>query len=113
MGSNTMNQVADIILLLEAELRRIGLWEEAAPEKQALESTLPFCHDSLEFHQWLQWVLIPKTRELIEKDIALPTTSDIAALAEYRFEQMPQETDALLKLIREFDRLLSEGKTSP
>jgi uncharacterized protein YqcC (DUF446 family) len=109
MGSNTVNQVADIILLLEAELRRIGLWEESAPAKQALESTLPFCHDSLEFHQWLQWVLIPKTRELIEKGMALPTTSDIATLAEYRFVQMPQETDALLKLIREYDRLLSEG----
>ena len=87
-------------------MRRIGLWEESAPSKDALESTLPFCHDSLEFQQWLQWVLIPKTRELIEGDRALPATSDIATLAEYRFGQIPQETDTLLELIREFDRLL-------
>jgi uncharacterized protein YqcC (DUF446 family) len=109
MGSNTVNQVADIILLLEAEMRRIGLWEETPPEKQALASTVPFCHDWLEFHQWLQWILIPKTRELIENDLAMPSTSDIATLAEYRFKQMPQETEGLLKLIREFDRLLSGG----
>jgi hypothetical protein len=36
----------------------------------------------------------------------LPEVSDIAPLAEYRFEQLPQETGRLLELIEEFDRLL-------
>lgn len=93
-------------MALEAEMRRIGLWQGTAPPQEALKSAQPFCFDTLEFHQWLQWILIPKTREILEQDLPLPEVSDIAPLAEYRFEQLPQETGRMLELIREFDRLL-------
>jgi uncharacterized protein YqcC (DUF446 family) len=106
MAATTRNQVASVILALEAEMRLVGLWQETAPPREALKSTQPFCFDTLEFHQWLQWILIPKTREILEQDLRLPEVSDIAPLAEYRFEQLPQETGRLLELIREFDRLL-------
>ena len=90
-------------------MRRVGLWEETPPSAEALASSQPFCFDSMEFHQWLQWVLIPRTVELIEQDRALPSVSDIAPLAEYRFEELPQPTDALVELIRRYDQLLSES----
>jgi uncharacterized protein YqcC (DUF446 family) len=106
MGTNVSNQVADVILLIEAEMRRVGLWQETPPSDEALASTQPFCFDAMEFHQWLQWVLIPKTAELIEKNLDLPSVSDIASLAEYRFEQIPEETDELLVLLRKYDQLL-------
>ena len=108
MAIDTRNQVADIILSLEAEMRRAGLWEDKSPSEEALKSTQPFCFDSLEFHQWVQWILIPKTCEIIEQDLPLPDASDITPLAEYRFAQLPEETDRVLELIREFDRLLCE-----
>ena len=107
MGNSTSNQVADVILLIEAEMRRIGLWQETPPSAEALASTQPFCFDSMEFQQWLQWVLIPKTAELIENDMALPTVSDIASLAEYRFEKLPHQTERLVELLRQYDQLLS------
>ena len=108
MAATIRNQVADVILSLEAEMRRAGLWEESSPPQEALTSTQPFCFDSLEFHQWVQWIFIPKICEIIDQDLPLPETSDIASLAEYRFEQIPHETGRILELIREFDRLLSE-----
>ena len=88
-------------------MRRIGLWQDIPPSAEALASTQPFCFDSMEFHQWLQWVLIPKTADLIEKDLPLPTVSDIATLAEHRFEKIPHQTERLVWLLREYDRLLS------
>ena len=52
-------------------------------------------------------VLIPKTVELIENDMNLPTVSDIASLAEYRFEKLPHQTERLVELLRQYDQLLS------
>ncbi|WP_456372448.1 YqcC family protein, partial [Thiolapillus sp.] len=50
---------------MEAEMRALGWWSEQPPDPQALASTAPFCHDRMEFHQWLQWVLIPGFHQLI------------------------------------------------
>ena len=100
------HQVADVILAIEAEMRRIGLWETQAPSPQALASLQPFCYDTLRFDQWLQWIFLVRMRALLEDGTSLPTTSDIAPLAEDFFATCHQDTDRLLALIRDFDRLI-------
>jgi uncharacterized protein YqcC (DUF446 family) len=102
-----ITRAADILLDMEAEMRRLGLWEVDAPSAQALASTMPFCHDTLELQQWLQWVFVPRVRDIIENELPLPAKSDIAPLAEYRFQEMERNTDKLINLIRDFDRLVS------
>lgn len=101
------HKVADVLIEMEREMRRVGLWRSTSPPLSALSSSVPFCFDTLPFSQWLQWVLIPKVKILLEEDAPLPGFSDIHPLAEEVLTPMDVETGHLLSLIREFDRLLS------
>ncbi len=101
------HRLADLILEIEAELRRIGLWETSLPDKAALSSLVPFCHDTLSFHQWLQWVFLPKMKAVVETGDDFPSSSEIHPLAEYSLAPLPQETDRLLALISEFDEFIN------
>jgi uncharacterized protein YqcC (DUF446 family) len=51
---------------IEALLRQHQLWQETAPQPEAFASTQPFCLDTLEPFEWLQWVLIPRMHALLE-----------------------------------------------
>lgn len=101
------HQLADLILEIEAEMRRIHLWEIERPSEEALSSLVPFCHDTLAFHQWLQWVFLPKMKAVVETEEEFPASSEITPLAEYSFQRLPQETGRLLELIREFDDFIN------
>lgn len=101
------HQLADLLLDIEAEMRRIGLWEAQPPGDEALASLAPFCHDTLQFEQWLQWVLLPKMKQVLESEEGFPASSDITPLAELRLQQLPQQTDQLLVLIRAFDSFIN------
>lgn len=109
MGIDRLHQVADLLLAIEAEMRRLELWECEPPPDEALLSLVPFCHDTLEFHQWLQWKLLPQMKALLEADASLPAESDIHPLAEYSFNRLEQDTDQLLGLLERFDRLLGRS----
>lgn len=99
--------VADLLLEIEAEMRRIQLWESEAPPAEDLESLQPFCYDTLEFHQWIQWVMIPRMKEILEAGMPLPSSSDIHPLAEYQFANLEQQTDNLTELLAQFDRIIT------
>lgn len=101
------HQLADLILDIEAEMRRIGLWEHTPPPEEALASLAPFCHDTLTFEQWLQWVFLPKMKQVVESGEEFPASSDIQPLAEYRLGQLPLATDHLLQLIQQFDDFIN------
>jgi uncharacterized protein YqcC (DUF446 family) len=90
---------------LEAELRRMDLWEHVPPSQQMLTSTEPFCFDTLALSQWLQWLLIPRMRRIFAGEGNLPTRSAIHPLAEDCFRHL-DDASALLMLIERFDRLI-------
>jgi uncharacterized protein YqcC (DUF446 family) len=90
---------------LEAELRRMDLWELSPPSQQMLASTEPFCFDTLALSQWLQWLLIPRMRQIFAGDGSLPTRSAIHPLAEDCFGHL-DDPSTLLMLIERFDRLI-------
>jgi len=90
---------------LEAELRRVGLWEPEPPSEERLASEQPFCFDTLALSQWLQWLLIPRMRRILAGEGTLPTKSAIRPLAEDCFEHL-DDPSALLTLIDRFDRLI-------
>ncbi len=101
------HQLADLILGIEAEMRRISLWDDERPSDEALSSLAPFCHDTLTFPQWLQWVFLAKMKMVLETEEDFPSSSEITPLAEYSFERLAQDTDRLLELIREFDAFIN------
>ncbi|HEY9148908.1 MAG TPA: YqcC family protein [Gammaproteobacteria bacterium] len=101
------HQLADLLLAIEAQMRQLQLWESRRPEQQALESLMPFCHDTLRFEQWLQWVFLPRMKQVLESGQDFPASSDIYPLAELRLQQLPQHSEPLLQLIRQFDDFIN------
>ena len=57
-------RVAALLIDLEGALRSRLLWDADEPSPEALASTQPFCIDTLDFPQWLQFVFLPRMRAL-------------------------------------------------
>lgn len=106
-------EVRQLLLGIEAELRRIGLWSSVPPADEALSSKAPFCFDTLALHEWLQWILLPRVRVILDGGLALPDHSGIAALGEQMFPQLEQDTRELLALLKRFDTLIEGPGAAP
>lgn len=102
-----IGQVADSLLRIEIELRRLGLWDEEPPPPEAFQSTQPFCIDTLEFTQWVQFVFVERMKVIIENDHPLPAVSGIAPMAEEHFRGRAESAEGLVRELEEIDRLLS------
>ncbi len=95
------------LLLIERELRTLGWWQAQPPSDQALSSQQPFCVDTLAFEQWLQWIFLPRMKQLIEAGAALPGVCGIQPMAEQVYGGEAAKARVLIKLLGEFDQLLS------
>ena len=102
-----VNALAEHLLLNERELRVLGWWQEQAPSAEALASQEPFCVDTLTFEQWLQWIFLPRMKQLLEAGAALPSVSGIQPMAEMVYREQSGLARRLLELLGEFDRLLT------
>lgn len=100
-------QVADCLLRIERELRRLQLWEQERPPLEAFASTEPFCIDTLAFTQWLQFVFLERMAVMIENGQSLPAVSGIAPMAEEYFRGQEQSCQGLINELEAVDRLLS------
>ena len=76
------DQLSLLLRTLESELRTQGRWEDRPPPPQALLSNEPFAVDTLDFDQWLQWVLLPKLQQLLLRQLPLPSNCAIQPMAE-------------------------------
>ena len=96
-----------LLLDLERELRAIGWWETTAPPQSALQSTEPFCVDTLTFTQWLQWVYLPKMRQFITLHQTLPAKSDLTTIAEEAWKGAKPTPSALFALVKQLDDVVN------
>ena len=99
--------LASLLIDIECELRRGGYWQAEAPTPEALASTEPFCIDTLDFSQWLQFVFLPRMHALIEARAPLPDQCDIATMAETVWTA-DVRTKAVIDVLREFDKVIGE-----
>lgn len=106
-SSDHVARVADSLIQIEIELRRIGVWESSPPPREALQSTQPFGIDRLEFTQWLQFVFISRMKVLIEAGQPLPEVSGMAPMAEEHFSAREESGQSLIEELAKMDRLLS------
>lgn len=102
-----MPVLAEQLLLIERELRVLGWWQAQAPSEQALSSQQPFCVDTMAFEQWLQWIFLPRMKQLLEAGGVLPSVSGIQPMAEQVYGGQAAKARVLIKLLGEFDQLLS------
>lgn len=77
------------------------------PSIQALASTAPFCFDTMPFEAWLQWVFLPRMRQVLSEGHRLTTACSIAPLAEHQWQDRSEETfDIHARLVR-FDSIIN------
>ncbi|HKS13793.1 MAG TPA: YqcC family protein [Pseudomonas sp.] len=99
--------IADHLLLIERELHVRGWWDDQSPSAEALASSVPFAVDSLSFEQWLQWIFLPRMKQILELGHPLPNASGILVMAETVYSNRPDESRELRRLLAEFDQLIS------
>lgn len=101
--------LADQLLAIEAEMRRLGLWSAEPPAPKALASPEPFCHDRLTLPEWLQHLFLPRMAALVESGGELPRACGIRPLAEHALGRARNDVHGLLRLLGDVDELLTDG----
>lgn len=99
--------LADQLLLIERELRLLGWWSAVAPAVERLASVEPFCVDTLAFEEWLQWIFLPRMKDIIERGEGLPSACSTRPMAEMAWAVEGARVAVLLGLLEEFDRLIN------
>jgi len=103
---DTPGRITDLLLELEASLRLGGKWKQNQPSTGTLSSTQAFCVDSRGLEQWLQWIFLPRMKQILEQQQPLPLKSGIYAYAEEVLSGIGVHAGQLLSLIRRFDELI-------
>ncbi len=105
-------EIIDALNQLEVGLRDLGLWSDERPPGEALASTLPFCYDTLELEQWLQFVFLGRMREILEQDDHLPDSCAIYPYIEVLSSAGKTVNPDLAKLIQLVDQSISKKNGS-
>ena len=94
------NNVKRLLIEIELALKKSELWSNELPDESTLNSSEPFCIDTMTGPQWLQWIFIPRMIQLLDNNLPLPTQF---AIAPYFEESLPEENEYLLSLLKELD----------
>lgn len=103
------DQLGDMLIELEREMRAQQRWEVTPPSDEALASDQPFAVDTLDFDQWLQWIFIAKLRELLSRQLPLPRQCGVQAMAEEVYGSAEPGGRRLIRLLGEIDRLFQDS----
>nr|WP_318383832.1 YqcC family protein [uncultured Enterobacter sp.] len=90
---------------IETVLRAQALWRSVAPALDAFDSTQPFCMDTMEPFEWLQWVLIPRMHALLDGGQPLPQSFAIAPYYEMALDASHPARDVVLIELQQLDAL--------
>lgn len=106
---NNPELIAAVLDELEAELRALECWHgtEGRPHDKAFASTMPFCLDTMEFEQWLEYVLVERLRLLIEQEQPLPEKLLIAPAAQEYWRGQWGRYRRLIGVLRKLDSLFA------
>jgi len=92
------------INVIEAELKSLGWWSAEPLPPEAYDFHKAFAMDTMVFSQWLQFVFVPRVRQIVVERDEFPARSMVAAQAVREFDGFP-EASRLLSLLSEFDAL--------
>ena len=59
-------QVSEKLREIRLELEKLGLWDVERPEDEAFTTDIPFNMNTMEFHEWLRFVLVETFDAVIE-----------------------------------------------
>ncbi len=96
-----------LLTAIASELKQQQLWSTKSPDAAAMTSTLPFCCDTLSVQQWLQFILLPRLKAMLDAGQPLPDKISVLPYAEEAFKAQGPRLQHLLRLIGRLDRALS------
>lgn len=100
--------ISALLKMLACELKSQNLWQTKRPSDAKLNSTTPFCYDTLAFEQWLQFIFIPKLTMMINQQQRLPSAISLTPMAEEAFNTLSLNAKPLLAVIQKIDKKLTE-----
>jgi uncharacterized protein YqcC (DUF446 family) len=100
-------QVNRSLQALETALQDLCKWQTTRPPEKALRSTQPFAVDTLEFHQWLQFIMIPRMQTLVDERQPLPSNIAVSPMAVQVYKGDLKRHRELIAILRELDMVLS------
>ncbi|MEH6817066.1 MAG: YqcC family protein [Pseudoalteromonas distincta] len=100
-------QTQTYLVQLTALLQKHQLWQSEPIDADALLSNTPFCHDTMAFEQWLQFVFIEKIQQLITHRQPLPRNFAIAPMAQMTLVNKAG-SDEIIELLTALDTFLGE-----
>ena len=106
-SQNLLANVRNIITQIEAEMKRKGYWSTEPLPAEAYDFRQAFAMDTMTFPQWLQFVLIPRVRQIIEEQGAFPPQSMVGTQAIREFDGDANAAQ-LVSLLNDFDRLFDK-----
>lgn len=106
MSQPSYEQVATALDAVEAEMKKIGWWEQNPPTVDPRTFKQAFGMDQLAYSQWLQIVFIPNVRKIIQAKGKFPNRSMVAAQAVREFDGQT-EASHLCTLLATFDALFN------
>ncbi len=93
---------------IEAEMKAIGCWSGEPLPESAYRFKKAFAMDTMAFTQWLQFIFVPRVRQIVAERGRFPDRSVVAAQAYREFDGEP-DASRLISLLADFDRLF-DGK---
>lgn len=113
------NLIKEKITAIEAEMKRIGLWQAESLPESAYEMQEAFGADTMTLSQWLQFIFIPRIQELLKTDGPWPSESEVGIYAAQQFLFLKPDSSGtystqgsidrkesnLVQLLQEFDSL--------
>ena len=102
-------KVSNTLERIEKELDMLGLWKMQRPNISKFDSETPFCMDLMNFHEWLQFVLIERFREMIKDNQQRPTGCKIFPYAAELYRNQLGQYKGLLQALYDFDKLFNDN----
>ncbi|MDB4837375.1 YqcC family protein [Marinomonas sp.] len=100
--------LADLMIDLQVAMEECLVWDCELPTPEALQSSEPFCIDTMTFEQWLRFVMIERFNVLLESGTKLPARCDIAPMAEEALKGKPQKgVQRVVECLTKIDQYLS------
>jgi uncharacterized protein YqcC (DUF446 family) len=96
---------------IESELKRLSRWSQQPLPDEAFEDMGAFGSNTMSFEHWLQFVLIPRIREIVDDQGDFPVGSYVASYA-MRYFDGDSQADTLLNILHRLDELINSKQES-
>ena len=84
------------------------MWQSEPLPAEAYDFKAAFAMDTMPFAHWLQFIFIPRVRELIATAGTFPRSSQVGAQAVREFDGV-HEASGLVSLLSDFDYFIERG----